>query len=162
MCWYGRETDASADSQEQSPPALCIRFDGQSQPEPSNMLQFSLYMTCGQQTEGGTYLGGEVPDHIGQVSSPEGGDSLLSSHTGEAVANASVPRYLSTLDARVRVLHQPMRLQSSSTATGSLLAGQVLHGCAQAKHHHQGQGPKNVIHMEHPGCHVAIATAGQT
>ena len=35
-------------------------------------------------------LGGEVPDHIGQVATPEGGHALLRRHAGEAVAYACV------------------------------------------------------------------------
>ena len=35
-------------------------------------------------------LGWEVPDHIGQVATPEGGHALLRRHAGEAVANACV------------------------------------------------------------------------
>ena len=35
-------------------------------------------------------LGWEVPDHIGQVATPEGGHTLLRRYAGEAVANACV------------------------------------------------------------------------
>ena len=35
-------------------------------------------------------LGGEIPDHIGQVATPEGGKALLRRYAGEAVANACV------------------------------------------------------------------------
>ena len=39
-------------------------------------------------------LCGEVPDDIGQVTSPEGGKALLCCNTGKAVHDTSVPRDL--------------------------------------------------------------------
>jgi hypothetical protein len=57
-------------------------------------------------------LGGEVTDHVGEVTSPEGAQTLLGVHTGEAVANASVAGNLAGLDKRVGILSLDDQLDS--------------------------------------------------
>lgn len=51
-----------------------------------------------------SYLSGEVTDDVGEVTAPEGSETLLLVHTGKAVADASVAGHLAGDDAGVRVL----------------------------------------------------------
>ena len=49
-------------------------------------------------------LSREVPDHVRHVPTPEGRETLLLVHPGEAVDNARVPRHLPRLDPGVCIL----------------------------------------------------------
>ena len=63
-------------------------------------------------------LGGEVPDDVGQVASPEGREALLRHDTSEAVANAVVAVLL--LDRRRRILHLKQQLDTLDGGSASL------------------------------------------
>ena len=52
----------------------------------------------------GKSLGGEIPDNVCQVTTPEGSNSLLTGNTGEAVDNTGVTGDFSTDDFGVGVL----------------------------------------------------------
>mmetsp|Transcript_59119 Transcript_59119/g.116294 ORF Transcript_59119/g.116294 Transcript_59119/m.116294 type:complete len:336 (-) Transcript_59119:36-1043(-) len=65
-------------------------------------------------------LGREVADHVGEVTSPEGTQTLLLVHTGEAVANASVAGNLTRLDQGVGILGLDDKLNSLNRSGGSL------------------------------------------
>ena len=72
--------------------------------------EFCLGVGLGEQSLDGVLesevkrLGGEVPDDIGHVPAPEGLESLLAVHAGEAVPDAGVAGDLPGLDARVGIL----------------------------------------------------------
>ena len=65
-------------------------------------------------------LGGKVSDDVGQVSTPEGADSLLASDTGEAVDNSSVTRNLSADNLGVGILCLDEELHTLNGGGGRL------------------------------------------
>lgn len=65
-------------------------------------------------------LGREITDDVGEVSSPEGQESLLGLDSGEAVYDTSVTRDLSRTDARVGILSLDDKLDTLNGSGTSL------------------------------------------
>jgi hypothetical protein len=84
-------------------------------------------------------LGGEISDHVGEVTSPESLDALLGSHTGEAITDASVSLDLTGADHGVGVLGLDDEFHAldrgggglgdgAGDTTGGEVGGKGLHG----------------------------------
>ena len=65
-------------------------------------------------------LGGEIPDDVGEVSTPEGTDSLLTGDTGEAVDDSGVPGDLSADNLGVGILCLDEELHTLNGGGGRL------------------------------------------